>query len=380
MRSIPRISLSTCIALFCILSVAVPLGITLPLIIGISRATTERQNSEVLSSRGLMASVRLSRVLDDEWFKLKNLGPFITQGDDLPTMRLRFNTVKATDARAAWFGFADTGGKIAVASGGILEGTSVLLRPWFNAGIAGAFAGDRHEAVLLAPFLTTTSSGPLRLINMAMPVRHGDDTLAGVMDVHIEWSWVRNFVREFGGDNGIDVLLVSRQREVLVGPAELEGTTLSMPSVLAAGQGASITNTETWPDGQRYLVTVVPVTGYRDVPSFGWSLIVRQRADGAFAAARSVTGQALPILLAVGIALVILALFIGRILARPLDRLATAATEMAHGRFAEPIPDERRYREAALLSSALARLQSMVNRETVASTVVLDPRRRSPAA
>ncbi len=247
----------------------------------------------------------------------------------------------------------------------------MLQRPWFNAGIAGSFAGDRHEEALLAPFLTTTSSGPLQTINMAMPVRHGDDTLAGVIDVHIEWRWVRDFVRQFGGDNGIDVLLVSRQREVLVGPAELEGTRLSMPSVLAAGQGASITNTETWPDGKRYLVTVVPVTGYRDVPSFGWSLIVRQRADGAFGAARSVTRQALPLLLAVGIALVILALFIGRILARPLERLVTAATDMAHGRFSKPIPDERRYREAAILSSALARLQSMVNHETVAHPVEL---------
>jgi len=373
-------SLSACIVLFSILLVIIPLTITLPLMIGVSRAATERQNTEVLVSRGLMASVRLGRVLNDEWFKLKNLAPFIAQGDDVPTMRLRFTTADVTDARAAWFGFADASGKVLVASGGILEGESVLQRPWFIGGIAGPFVADKHEAGLLARFVKPTPVEALRVINMSMPVRLGDNTLAGVIDVHIEWSWIRAFVREFGDDNGIDVLLVSRQREILVGPPELEGTTLTMPSVLAAGQGASITNTETWPDGQRYLVTVRPVTGYRDVPSFGWSLIVRQRADIAFRAARSVTGQVLPTLLAVGIVLVILAFFIGRMLAKPLSRLANAATEMAQGRFAESVPDERRYREAAILSSALARLQSMVHREAAAPPVVLERRRGNPAA
>jgi HAMP domain-containing protein len=380
MRSLPRLRLAVALILFCIVVVVISWGTMLPLLIGVSRATTERQNTEVLVSRGTIASVQLEHVLNDEWYKLQNLVPFITRGETPDALRERFNTVKATNAHSTWIGFADTSGKVVVASGGVLEGESVLQRPWFSAGIGGPFAGDKHEALLLARFLAPLSNEPLRLIDMAMPARRDDGTLAGVVGMHIDWYWVRDFLRTFNTDDGIDLMLVSRARDVLAGPPDLEGMKLSVPSVLAAAQGVRNTDTEAWPDGKNYLVSVVPITTYRDVPSFGWSLIIRQRADTAYSGAQSIISHSLPVLLAILAALLVLALVVGRMLAGPLVRLAAAATEMAHGHFAAPVPDERRYREAAVLSSALARLQSMAESEMSGAPVVRSVEPESTAA
>jgi hypothetical protein len=175
--------------------------------------------------------------------------------------------------------------------------------------------------------------------------------------MHIDWLWVRDFVRSFARED-VDVILISREGEVLAGPSDVEGQRLTVPSARAVLQGAGVTSTERWPDGKDYLVTVVPVTSYQDLPSFGWSVIVRQRADGAFGPAREIIQRAMPMMVGVGVTLMALSLILGRTLGQPLLRLTRSVTQMVEHRFQTPIPDERRYREVAVLASALARLQS----------------------
>ena len=359
MRVQPRIRLTGFVVIFCCLVTVLTWGVTLALVLRVSQGVTERQNIAILRSRGQIASTELVRFLQGEWYTLRSIGSFIAKGEDAGVLRGRFDTIKATNNEVAWLGFADTSGRVTVASGGILEGDSVNARPWFRGGIDGPFAGDKHEALLLAHFLKANSSEPLRLIDLAMPVHRLDGSPAGVIGLHIDWYWVRDFIRSFGHD-GVEVLLVSRQGDVLAGPKDVEGTKLTTNSVLAAGQGAGVTQSETWPDGQRYLITVLPIGSSRELPSFGWSLIVRQHGDVAFAGARAVITQVLPILIALGALLLLSAFLLGRALGRPLTRLTSAASAMALMQITGPVPDERRYREVAELASALSRLQSMV--------------------
>lgn len=359
MRVQPRIRLTGFVVIFCCLVTVLTWGVTLALVLRVSQGVTERQNIAILRSRGQIASTELVRFLQGEWYTLRSIGSFIAKGEDAGVLRGRFDTIKATNNEVAWLGFADTSGRVTVASGGILEGDSVNARPWFRGGIDGPFAGDKHEALLLAHFLKANSSEPLRLIDLAMPVHRLDGSPAGVIGLHIDWYWVRDFIRSFGHD-GVEVLLVSRQGDVLAGPKDVEGTKLTTNSVLAAGQGAGVTQSETWPDGQRYLVTVLPIGSSRELPSFGWSLIVRQHGDVAFAGARAVITQVLPILIALGALLLLSAFLLGRALGRPLTRLTSAASAMALMQITGPVPDERRYREVAELASALSRLQSMI--------------------
>jgi HAMP domain-containing protein len=359
MRAQPRIRLTGFIVMFCCLMTVLTWGVTMALVLRVSQGVTERQNNAILRNRGQIASAELARFLQGEWSRLRSIESFIAKGEDLGVLRRRFDTIKVTNNEVAWLGFADTSGKVIVASEGILEGDSVSARPWFRGGIDGPFAGDKHEALLLARFLKANSSEPLRLIDLAMPVHQLDGSLAGVIGLHIDWYWVRDFIRSFGHD-GVDVLLLSRQGYVLAGPKDVEGTKLITNSVMAAGQGAGVTQSETWPDGQRYLVTVLPIGSSPDLPSFGWSLLVRQHGDAGLAGARAVITQVLPILIVLGALLLLSAFLLGRALGRPLTRLTSAASAMALMQITAPVPDERRYREVAELASALSRLQSMV--------------------
>jgi HAMP domain-containing protein len=367
MRKIPRLGLTAILVLFCLSAAAVTWGTSWPLILQVSQGATERQNSFVLRGRGQLASTQLTRTIYEDWFKLQRLATYITRDEAIPVLRTRLDTVQTGDAEIAWIGFADTSGTVVVANGGVLEGENVAQRPWFRAGIDRPFAGDRHESLLLARFLTARSKEPIRLIDLSLPVRRSDGSLMGVLGMHVDWLWVRNFVLSFARED-VDVILISREGEVLAGPSDVEGHSLTVPSVRAVRQGAGVTNTERWPDGKDYLVSVVPVTSYQDLPSFGWSVIVRQRADDAFGPARNVIRQAMPVMLGLGAMLVLLSLLLGRMLGQPVVRLSRAATEMVEHRFHSPIPDERRYREVALLASALARLQSAADRGSNSDT------------
>ena len=358
MRNIPRVRLAFVLTAFCLLVVTAVVGSVVPLLLHASRTLTERQSMDVLQGRAHDAGVQLSRALYGQWFKLQQLADEAAANPDHDQLRLRFDTVKAVNPDCAWVGFADTSGRVVVAAGGILEGEQVLQRPWFRNGIEQPFAGDKHEALLLARFLAAKSDEPVRLVDLSLPVHRSDGTLAGVLGMHVDWIWVRDFLRAFGRDDGSDLLLVSRQGDVLVGPSGLEGRRLTLHSMQAAGQGVAVTDAELWPDGQQYLVSVVPDLTYRDLPSFGWSIVARQPVSLAFAPARQITRDTLPILLGVCVIAVLLSYMLGIAMGRPITRLALAAGEVARGRFTAPIPDERRYREVALLSAALSRLQS----------------------
>lgn len=363
MRNLPRLRLAGMLVLFCGFAVLLTVGAVVPLTLKVSRDLTERQSTEVLRGRAHDAGVQLARALYGEWFKLQQLAPLIANGESPDVLRSAFNTIKAVNPDCAWLGFADASGHVVVSSGGVLEGESVLQRPWFRTGIDRPFAGDKHEALLLARFFKAKAEEPLRLVDLSLPVRKDDGTLVGVVAMHIDWYWIRDFLRAFGREDGSDLLLVSREGDVLVGPQTVEGKRMTLHSMQAAAQGVGVSEAEVWPDGERYLVSVVPGVTYRDLPSFGWSIVARQSSTLALAPAHEATQRILPVLLGVSVGLLVLAFMFGRMLGTPIARLALAAGEMARGRFSAPVPDERRYQEAAVLSAGLARLQSTVAAE-----------------
>jgi hypothetical protein len=377
MRHPPRFRFAQIVTLFCVCSVLLTAVAIVPLLLRVSRTLTERQSSELVRDEAHDASVLLASELNEEWAKLQYLAPFIVKKEDPATLRIRLDTIKSVNPDCAWIGFADASGRVTAASGGILQGDSVTERPWFQFGIDHPYAGDQHEALLLERYVQAPRNEPLRLVDLSLPVRQPDGTLAGVLVMHIDWRWVRNLLRTVHHHDGLELLLVARDQTVLVGPDTLEGKRLSVHSAEAVRQGVNLTDTETWPDGVPYLVSVVPVAAYHDLPGFGWSIVARHPAAMAFAPAREASRQLLPVLAGIGLLLVLLSVVVGRFLSAPIRRLTVAAADMADGRFSIPVPDERRYREAALLSAALARLQT-----TAASDLngTSRPRRRTTDA
>lgn len=358
MRRYKGLSLRGSLLIFCILAGVLLWGSMLPLFVSQSHAIVDRQSQDVVRGRAKVASSQLTLALHGDWARLQSLVQAIQRGESAERLQLRFDTIKDGNVDTAWIGFADPSGKVVIASGKVLEGDSVLSRPWFRGGLEGPFAGDKHEALLLAKFVPAMSSEPLRLIDLAVPVRGADGTLLGVLGMHINWYWVRDFLRSFGRDDGIDIILASRERDILVGPADLEGSRPAIASLMAGAQGVQRTSTEMWPDGQRYLVTSLPIASYKELPSFGWCLLARQRADASLAPLHLFSSSVVPLLAAAGAVLLLGAALLANALAAPMNRLARVASEMAGGHFDTSVPDERRYREVAVLSAALARLQS----------------------
>jgi hypothetical protein len=86
--------------------------------------------------------------------------------------RAVLNRTRAGLARLSWLGVTDAAGTIRLATDGLLEGVSVAGRNWFVGGMAGpAYFGDLHLAKLLEPHLGTPGGLPLRLLDIALPLR-----------------------------------------------------------------------------------------------------------------------------------------------------------------------------------------------------------------
>jgi HAMP domain-containing protein len=375
MQSTNRLGLGFFVSGFAVLAILLSLGCILPFLLHLSRDITDRQNGGVLRNRAIVASHRLVRVLHNEWLGLQRIAGFVARGNDPNTLRVQFSAIKSANNHYRWIGFVDPGGKVVVASDGVMEGNRVGELSWFRGGAEGPYAGDKPDFALLSTDGTANPEEVMPLITLAMPVRRENGALTGVVGIQIDWNWVKDFVRSVAQGDDTDLVLVSRDGTVLAGPSSLEGTRPGLRSVSAAARGLSLSSHELWPDGHNYLVTLVPIPSYRDLPSFGWTLIARQRTELAFSPARELVTRMLPIMGIAGALLFGAALLLGRWLGRPITRLASAASDMAAGKFDEPVPEERLYRQSSLLSDALTRLQSTVSSQSgSAVTVPLKPR------
>ncbi len=322
----------------------------------IARDVTERESAGVLRALGQEVAAQLARGVYVQWRELDGLRQFAEQSPRAEELRQRFDTITRLNDRYAWIGLAQPDGRITVAGGGLLEGSSVAERAWFRGGLQGGFAGDVRDALLLQRIMNAAE--PPRVIDFAAPVRRPDGTVAGVIASHVSWASVRGVMQEALQGSGRDAILVARDGTILVGPPQLEGRAPSVPSLLAARQGATRTVVETWPDGIDYLSVVIAPIGHRDMPSFGWSLVIRQPAAAASAPARAITRQLAVSMVAVAVVVLLGSLLLGTMLARPLRRLRDSAVALADGRLHGPVPDLRGYREIRDVADALARVQS----------------------
>ena len=186
----------------------------------------------------------------------------------------------------AWLGITNREGRVLAASGGLLEGSDVSNRPWYRNAQQGTFVGDVHDAVMLAKVLPAQGPYPLRLVDLAFPLADG----SGVLGAHLSWQWAaeleRSVIEPASTHRQVQAIILDRQGKVLLGPAELLGTTLPLP---AAATGYQV---ERWSDGVDYLTGYARTRGHASYPGLGWTVLVRQRVDTAWAPVRSLQQRA----------------------------------------------------------------------------------------
>lgn len=260
----------------------------------------------------------------------------------------------------AWIGLTDTQGKVLVSTNRVLEGKDVRARPWFQKAQTDIYVGDVHPAVLLAKILPNPTGEPLRLIDVAAPVRDRTGNFKGVLGAHLSWKWARevqeSLLRTIEKHRAVEILILAQDGTVLLGPPELESQQLTLESVRAARTGENSHMLETWSNGKSYLTGFAQSQGYRNYPGLGWLVMVRQRSHLAFALAQKLQHQIFLITMTLGILLAILGWLIADAMAQPLLEIAAAADRIRHGHLNSKIPAFGGKDEIAILSRSLNEL------------------------
>ncbi|WP_108659965.1 cache domain-containing protein [Acuticoccus kandeliae] len=313
--------------------------------------------AEAIAARGRGLEMTFLRSLHDSWRRVDFLAQEIGAPGATPDLRGRLADLTNAGSWSVWAGYAGLDGLVEAASGGLLEGVSVAARPWYSQGLEGPYAGDAHEAVLLSERLGQTASDPLRFIDLAAPVLGPNRRPVGVLGIHIDLSKARERFQETAESLGIQAFLVNAGGDIVIASQPLEIDRIDTPSLRAARVGAGRPFVETWPDGAQYMTVVLDDLEYRDLPSFGWSLVIRMPMD-ALAADQTGFARRLAVAGAIGLAaVVLLTLLYTRLYIRPVTRVADSATAIAAGEDVYPY-ESRRTREVAALSGAIALLQS----------------------
>ncbi len=300
----------------------------------------------------------LTRSLYEEWGRIERSAASIRDLRDFDALQQRVDSMGSTDEKLSWLGVAAADGTVLASSRGMLRGENVAQRPWFQQGLVAPFAGDVHEAVLLARLMQSEGDEPLRFVDFSAPIRNADGEVIGVLGAHVNWRWVRTLVEEAAQLLELDVFIVNREGTIVLSTAAFDERTADMNSILAARRGVRAVFEETWPDGLEYQSFTVPDLTYASLPSFGWSLVAR--LDPTVLSGpqkRFQTQLVLGAVLATVCIATAFALISGGII-RPLRRIAGALLAQVKGEPTDYVREHRRFKEVQTLSEVLARLQS----------------------
>jgi PAS domain S-box-containing protein len=359
----PR-SLDAWLALaFIVLSIV----LTLVLVTAIERKAIEQVRGRIgqeLAELAVQTSDKLERGMFERYREVGLLAQRrdLQPGVPLAERRAVLDQVRASYGYYSWIGMAGLDGKVQVAARGLLEGADVSARPWFGNALKGINAGDVHAAVLLATKLPEQDE-PWRFVDVAFPYVDGAGRPEGVLGVHLSWQWARDVERSVmagvASRRKADALVVDAKRFVILGPKELMGKQLSLASLQSANAsrdgGFDI---EAWPDGRTYLVGYARGHGFEQYPGLGWTVLVRQDLDDAYAPARRLREYGLAAGTLLAALFSIAGIVIARRITQPLWELAASARRIGRGETVQIAPGKRSYAEVRALSSTLNTLVS----------------------
>jgi GGDEF domain-containing protein len=256
-----------------------------------------------------------------------------------------------------WIGFADPSGFVLGAVGGLLEGTSVASRPWFEAGIKAPYVGDVHEAKLLAGLLAPRQSGePHRFVDFAAPVYRADGATQGVLAAHLDWAWAAELRRTLlsAGRPDTDIWVLSADGKQLLGPDV--GAAAVSPEELRRIEAARRGSLEQATPAGPVLTGFAMTEGFRNYPGLGWIVLARQPSRVAFAAADRLTWTIVGLCALVAVAGVLLSHYVALRIAGPITELSSAADQIGRSTETMSLPRVAGSREVTQLSGSLRSL------------------------
>jgi diguanylate cyclase (GGDEF)-like protein/PAS domain S-box-containing protein len=270
--------------------------------------------------------------------------------------RALLHSMQETYPYYAWIGLTDRDGKVLVATKGMLEGFDVSKRPWFSRAYEGKYLTDVHEALLLEKLMPYRSAEPSRFFDIAFPYRDKEGKIAGVLGTHLSLQWARDaeesVLQPLNKRRGVRTFILSSSGDVLLGPKEYRGKNFDVASrQLQVGSSE-----EQWLDGKRYVVGYSHSRGFRSYPGLGWTVLVTQDIEQAYAPVYKLKRRVLCGGTTAALLASILLWLLAKRVTSPLRTIAGYANEVRLGH-ARQIPSvSSRLREVGVLEGALRAL------------------------
>jgi len=348
----------------------------------IASTYTEETIGEHLNEQAMQLSSRLDLGMYERYREIQILTRLIPlaglrlESGDAAHLRGLLDSLQDTYEHYAWIGFTDTRGRVLASTGGLLEGANVSTRPWWLGGLRGPFAGDLHEAKLLADLLPRASDQAVpRFVDVAAPVYDQNGALIGVLGAHLYWRWadevVKSVLQPFAAHDDVEAIVLNREGDLLLssGPApRLDRKALA--DAIAASDDAASDWVADSPGEHAYIKAYHQGRGYRDYPGLGWIAVVRQPQEVAY---RTVTELREDIVLwglVIGASFALVGLILAGWITRPLTALTLAARRLSGGDLHSRIPLVSHYGEVAQLSGALRQLlEALTNRDRALTSV-----------
>ncbi|RUO79945.1 hypothetical protein CWI84_08270 [Idiomarina tyrosinivorans] len=335
----------------------------------LATAQLKRQIGENLTQLSSQLSDTLDRGLYERKRDIQVAASLISRyrlGDDQQAVRDLLNKLQETYSDYAWIGFVDPNGKVISATGKLLEGQSVVQRPWFQHAQTEPFVGDVHAALLLSKKLNGGKE-PLRFLDVASPVRdHTDPSkLRGVIGAHLNWRWARDVEKSIAyllrNEDDAHVYIIDGNNNIVLGPNDSEELE-QLPEHLR--QPLQQHNNKfgwfaTSNGNNRQIVGYTRSEGFRSYEGLGWTVLVTESATAAYSEITELKQTILLISILVIIGVAAIGWFAAKYISLPLRQLTRATVALDDNNALELHGSYQQYPEVRVLSETL---RSMVTR------------------
>ncbi|ETT63188.1 diguanylate cyclase [Paenibacillus sp. FSL R7-277] len=280
------------------------------------------------------------------------------------------NQLKKSLPVFTWVGFLDKTGNVVASTDRILQGTNISQRPVFQQALKGTFVGDVHDAVLLSKLLQSKTGEALQFVDVSVPVMDKQGQTSGVLAAHLSWEWSREVEASIVNPlkerlKGVEVFVVSKKDDtILLGPEALTGKRMTAAVLQQARSGKSSYAIEQDRGRDSYLTGYAYGDGYMNYPGLGWTVIIRQPADIAFASVHQLERFILISGLLTAAAFALIGWLLAGWISRPLRDITRTADLLSSGADVE-IPASSRFKDVAILSASL---RGLVNNLTKTET------------
>jgi signal transduction histidine kinase len=345
---------------------------------------TEREQDDIgqqFAELAIQATDKLDRSLFERYREvqlLANQPGLASTASDLDEKRRLLEAMQKTYAYYAWLGITDNEGKVLVAANRLLEGADVAQRPWFRNALKGVHLNDVHEAVMLAKLLQPDAAGkePLRFIDVAFPYRDAQGRIAGVFGTHLSLAWAADIEKSvmlpLARRKHVDTFILGKDMRVIMGPQALVGKRplQDAASAFAHPNGYTV---QRFSDGKTYLAGYSKNQGHSFSPGLGWTVMVVQDIDAAYAPVAELRYQILMTGMGIAALFAVLALWLAGRTSRPLDLLAASAGRIEAGDMDDIAPIPGAYREIGVLRTSL---QSLIGKLRARESAMAQASRR----